>query len=88
MYKIVLLPLAADDIRAATQWYAEKGSNLGERFKNEVSSQIDNLKDDVIERAPVYQELSRVFIKKFPYVIYYQKQSSAGVIIVFAVLHQ
>ena len=88
MYRIVLLPLAGKDIRMAMKWYEDKSYELGQKFREEVFLQIDKLKNDFIERSSVFEGLSCVFLKRFPYVIYYQKNPVSGVITVFAILNQ
>lgn len=88
MYRIVLLPLAGKDIRVAIEWYDEKSYGLGEKFREEVFAQIDRIKDDFLERGPVYEGVSRVLVKKFPYIIYYQKDPVTETITVYAVLHK
>jgi plasmid stabilization system protein ParE len=88
MYRIVILPLAAEEIINAVKWYEEKSSGLGEKFRESLLMQIDKLKNDFIEYGSVYKGLSRILLKYYPYVVYFKKDFALKVVTVYAVLHK
>ena len=86
MYKILIFPKAKKDIAESIKWYKNKaGEYTSDRFKISVFETIDNLKNDSVENAKTLIGLNRVFVKKFPFVIYYLKENKS--IIIFGVLH-
>ncbi|MEZ4906182.1 MAG: hypothetical protein R2771_00670 [Saprospiraceae bacterium] len=40
MYKVIILPLANEDIKIATRWYEANKSGLGIRFIKEIRSKV------------------------------------------------
>lgn len=88
MYRIVFLPKANQDILYAANWYSSEGSaTVSTRFKKSVLLEVEKLKSDLVEHGIVYSGLSRVFVKHFPYTIYFVKDSNKKRIVVYAVLH-
>ncbi|MGC4037213.1 MAG: type II toxin-antitoxin system RelE/ParE family toxin [Chitinophagaceae bacterium] len=87
-FKIVIVPKAKEDLISAVAWYEEKQYNLGKRFQGEIIKTIDSLNNPVKYYGPVYRGLSRVFVKQFPYVLYFKKDISTQCITVFAILHE
>ena len=86
MYKIFIFSKAKKDIDESIKWYKNKaGEYTSDRFKISVFETIDNLKNDSVENAKILIGLNRVFVKKFPFVIYYLKENKS--IIIFGVLH-
>ena len=86
MYKIFIFPKANKDIDESIKWYKNKaGKYTSDRFKTSVFETIHNLKNDSVENAKILIGLNRVFVKKFPFVIYYLKENKN--IIIFGVLH-
>ena len=85
MYKILIFPKAKKDIAESIKWYKNKGEYTSDRFKMSVFQTIESLKNDSVENAKILIRLNRVFVKKFPFVIYYLKENKS--IIIFGVLH-
>jgi len=73
MYKIKFTEGAAKEIENAGLWYSEKQYGLDRRFNKSISSAIEKLQSDKVVYGPVYRGLSRVFVKNFPYQIYFKK---------------
>ena len=79
---------ALEEIEQAAQWYEAREYGLGESFKESIFTTIDRkLQTDVIIYGPVYNGLSRIFLKPFPYNVYFKKDRKTKVITVFGVLH-
>lgn len=87
MYRILILPDARRDILKASEWYENQSESLGGKFERKTIDHIDKLQSDFIEYGAVYKGLSRVFIKDFPYQIYFRKDEDLKIIIIHAVLH-
>ena len=86
MYKILIFLKAKKDIAESIKWYKNRaGEYTSDRFKISVFETIDNLKNDSVENAKILIGLNRVFVKKFPFIIYYLKENKS--IIIFGVLH-
>ena len=49
---------------------------------------IDTIAGEQIGYAAVYMSLSRVFVKKFPYLVYFKKDIRRNNIVIYAVLHK
>lgn len=84
---LVVLPSAKKDIRSAVDWYEYKQIGLGLRFKMEVINAIDSLDNPLKQYKPSFLNLSRIFVKNFPYIIYFKKDVKRQRIVVLAVLH-
>lgn len=88
MCKINFLLQAIEDIEEAATWYAQFDLHLSERFKYQVFSAIEGLNSDIVGYYPVYRGLSRVFVKRYPYSVYFIKEPLLNTITVFSVLHE
>ena len=87
MYKVIFLLEAVIDIESADRWYEDKQTNLGSRFKDNTLAAIEKLQSDKIVYKSLYRGLSRIFVKRFPYIVYFRKEKERKEIIVFGVLH-
>ena len=88
LISLVVVPFAKLDIQHAFEWYESKQYDLGKRFKVQVVKAIDILLDSRKDYGSIYMGLSRVFVKKFPYVVYFRKDSKRNRIVIYAVLHE
>lgn len=86
-FHIVILPSAKSDIQRAAIWYEGKEIGLGKKLKYQIVKAIDLIGDPVRGYAPVYMNLSRVFVEKFPYIIYFKSDERRQRIVVYALLH-
>src|SRR5437868_20628 len=87
-HTLVVLPSAKSDLQSAVIWYEDKQIGLGRRFKLEVINSIDSLNNPLKEYSPALLNLSRIFVKNFPYIIYFKKDISRQRIVVYAILHE
>lgn len=85
---LVVLPFANSDIKKAIEWYDHKQPGLGKKFIEEVAKAIDTLQDIHQDFGSIYMGLSRVFVKKFPYVVYFRKDQGRNRIVIYALLHE
>jgi plasmid stabilization system protein ParE len=73
--KIVVLPSALDDLANGFDFYENQGEGLGIYFLESLFSDIDSL----ILYAGIHRKVFshyRLLSKRFPYAIYYTKESS------------
>lgn len=87
-FEIVILPSAKSDIESAINWYESRNAGLGKRFLQQVIKAIDSLLDPRKGYGVVYMSLSRVFVKDFPYVIYFKTDSTKNRIVIYAILSE
>ena len=88
LVSLVVLPFAKSDIQHAFEWYESKQFDLGKKFKVQVVKSIDTLLDSRRDFGSIYMGLSRVFVKKFPYVVYFRKDPKRNRLVIYAVLHE
>ncbi len=88
MPSIVFLPPAKSDIQSAIHWYEKQKTGLDKRFKKYLINAIDSLSDPIKGYGPVYMNLSRIPVRKFPYVIYFKIDLLRKKIVIYAVLHK
>lgn len=87
MYRIVILSDARKDILKASEWYENQSERLGKKFQRKTIDYIDKLQSDFVEYGEVYKGLRRVFMKGFPYQIYFKKDEEWKIITIHAILH-
>ncbi len=86
-YLVEIAPEAEVEIANAKNWYEEQQTGLGESFTVTVREHINALKKESPEHKIAFDDLRRVLVKRFPYVIYYKRYAETKTIKVFAVLH-
>ncbi len=70
-YISVLTPEAVDDINEALAFYDRISASLGDRFKNEVFDQIDQISSWPFARKIRYDNVRFANLKSFPYALHY-----------------
>jgi len=87
MYKVVILPVAKQDIKEAALWYNSRQKELGKRFALHVRRKINLLKQNPLSSATRYDEVKTAVLDIFPFMIHYSTDEQQNLIIVTAVLH-
>ncbi len=87
-FQIIVLPSAKSDIQSSADWYESQQSGLGKKFKHQIVKAIDGIGHPVKGYGLVHKNLSRVFVEKFPYCIYFTVDNIEQQIIIHAVLHE
>jgi len=85
MYSIRFLSEAADDLEQIIEWYENKEPGLGRRFEANVFVAAERLQSNIVIYRPLFRGLSRIFVKRYPYVVYFKKYHHA--IVIYAILH-
>ena len=84
-FQVLVLPAAQADLREAQAWYDTQARGLGQQFLNEVGLQMGRLADDPLRFSAVLDDIRRVRLNRFPYVLLYRVQGA--VVAVMACFH-
>ena len=82
---LTLRPEAENDIAAAAQWYEEQRSGLSLEFRSALDQAFSAIENNPALYAPIYRELRRALLHRFPYAVFYAERTNE--IVVAAVLH-
>lgn len=69
--KLFLQPEAEGDIQEAYLWYEEQDEGLGEEFLRAVDAGLAAVQRMPNAHAPVYRNIRRVLLRRFPYSVFY-----------------
>jgi plasmid stabilization system protein ParE len=87
MYKLIILPLAKNDIKEAAKWYNSRQKGLGKRFTNEVRLKLNTLKPNPYINEVRYDEIRTSVFEVFPFMAHYSINEKQKLVIISAVLH-
>ncbi|CAN5274368.1 hypothetical protein BH09BAC6_BH09BAC6_09010 [soil metagenome] len=87
MYKVIILPLAKQDIKESAYWYNSRQQGLGKRFALQVRHTITTLKETPFAFQVRYDDVRTVLLDVFPFMIHYNADGQHHLIIISAVLH-
>jgi plasmid stabilization system protein ParE len=82
---IVLRPAAQEEFDEAVDWYEQQSAGLGVEFLNRVEEALDRISATPEPYSIVFQEMRRIVVRKFPYLIYYRVEPEQ--IVVLAIFH-
>ena len=66
-------------------WYDQRRPGLGARFCDAVEQVLDRIAANPKVHAPVFQDVRKGVVRKFPYCVYYRDEP--GQVVVLAVFH-
>lgn len=72
-------------VAEAFRWYEQQSPGLGADFLEALEAVLDRVTDTPLLYAPLYREVRRALLPRFPYSLFYLTQSER--VIVIAVLH-
>lgn len=84
-YKVIIKPLAENDIFEAADWFEEKNPSLSFDFILKISETLSLIRKNPHHFQKKYKNIHVVFTSKFPFGIYYTIEKD--IIFVHAVLH-
>ena len=87
MYKIIISPLAKQDIQEAAHWYNDKQSGLGKRFTSHIRLKLNFIKKDPKIAANRYNEVRTAVLDIFPFMVHYMINEDKKLIVVLSILH-
>ena len=82
-YRLIIIPLAEEDIRDAAFWYNTEKEGLGEDFLVALSEKLLLVEQNHHQYPIRYGTIRAVQLHRFPYLVYYPGQT----VRVLAVLH-
>ncbi len=85
MYKVVILPLAKEDIRDTAKWYNKRQKGLGKRFTKEVRKKVAHISKNPEHIVTRYQDVKTAIVDVFPYMIHFIVDEGHKTIIITAV---
>ncbi|MCB9309593.1 MAG: type II toxin-antitoxin system RelE/ParE family toxin [Lewinellaceae bacterium] len=85
--KVIILPLAREDLKDAKVWYENKLKGLGKRFLAEVDKKINFIKINPLASNIRYDEIHTTVLDVIPFIIHYKVEIDHKAIIIIAVLH-
>jgi len=85
MSSLRIRPEAEQDLAETKLWYERKRAGLGDDFLLCVEETLDRIQRLPTVHAPVYKDVYRAFVRRFPYVVYYRVDGN--LITVLAVMH-
>ena len=72
-HAVRILAEVSEDVANAANWYDQEGYvGLGERFERAFYSHVEHLQDSGEIYRTVYSEFRRIFLRPFPYALYYR----------------
>lgn len=80
------LPKAQLEILDAWEWYEDKQTGLGDRFKNEVARAVQLILKNPLH-YPLKGKFREIKIDVFPYLMIYQVDKRENVIFIISVFH-
>jgi plasmid stabilization system protein ParE len=82
---VVLRPAAQAEFDEAFDWYEQQRAGLGPQFAASVQDTLDRLAVMPQVHSPVFKDLRRAGVRRFPYAIYYRIEATQ--VVVIAVFH-
>jgi plasmid stabilization system protein ParE len=86
-YNVSFTPSADSDLQDAFEWYESQKALLGWEFRENVSLCIDRITDERVEYRIYSGKTRRIRLIRFPYNLYYIKDSVEKQIIILALFH-
>jgi len=86
-YDIVFTPSADIDLQDAFKWYESERPLLGWEFRESFSRSMDRIMDERIDYQVYSGNIRFIRLVRFPYKVYYIKDTEKKQITVLAVFH-
>jgi plasmid stabilization system protein ParE len=87
MYKVIMLPVAKQDIKEAADWYNSKQEKLGKRFTQHIREKVNLLKKNPFSSVNRYDEVRTAVLDVFPFMIHYLIDEDKKLVVITAILH-
>lgn len=77
-------PLVADDLSAATTYYDDISTELGNRFRDAVRARLHDVADHPETFGRIHHEMRAAILDRFPYVMIFEdRENSVAILGVF-----
>lgn len=87
MFKVIISPVAKQNIAEAAKWYNSQRNNLGKRFIKEVNSHILHIRQNPLATAIRYDDVRTAVLDIFPYLIHFFVDEELQIVVILTVLH-
>jgi plasmid stabilization system protein ParE len=84
-YKLSFTPAATDHVKDIALWYNKQLKGLGKRFKDNLKTELTQIKKNPFSRSFRYDEVRYAVVKKFPYAAHYTVDDETSIITIHAV---
>jgi toxin ParE1/3/4 len=84
-YRLLVRPLAEQDLLEAQRWYDVQQAGLGHEFRLTIDAVLRRLQESPQIYPTVYRGIRRVVVRRFPYLLYFL--FDADTVTVLACLH-
>lgn len=83
--RLIVRPVAEQDLTDAQDWYDEQRPGLGAEFRDLIDHTMRRILETPRLYPEVYQNVRRVVLRRFPYLLYYVLTGEA--VVILACLH-
>lgn len=80
-YRVIVRPEAAREIQEAFDWYEGRSEGLGLEFLRAADACLSGVRRNPSAFQPVYEEVRRALLRKFPYGLFYILRDDTIVVI-------
>ena len=87
MARLIVLPMAEQDIKHSVEWYNEQRIGLGADFVRVLDDTFSSLSQHPLAFPLVKLEIRKYVLKDFPYNIFYVYKDKEDTVYVLAVFH-
>jgi plasmid stabilization system protein ParE len=77
---VVLRRAARAEFDDAIDWYENQRSGLGVVFADRVQDVLDRISDNPQMHAPVFRDVRKAIVRRFPYCVYYRVEPDVIVV--------
>jgi toxin ParE1/3/4 len=71
VFEVIFAPAAAADLVEAHDWYEAELPGLGARFRAEIGSTVERIRENPLQFPAVFKSLRRALLRRFPYMLFY-----------------
>ena len=70
MFEVIFAPAAAADLVEAHDWYEAELPGLGARFRAEIGSTVERIRENPLQFPAVFKSVRRALLQRFPYMLF------------------
>ncbi|MEO6908660.1 MAG: type II toxin-antitoxin system RelE/ParE family toxin [Abditibacteriaceae bacterium] len=87
MQRLIIQPVAKEEINDAYRWYSMRSLLLSDQFLHEVGFCLDSIMHESLRFPKVRGEVRKAILHKFPYSVYFVIDEELEQIVVVACFH-
>lgn len=85
-YRVVIQPVAKDEVAEAATWYEQQEHGLGREFLRAFRAGTAVLRRNPLQYQPVDEETRRLLLRRFPFSVFFEVHGRD--VVVLACVHQ